>query len=112
LQKNIKVVLFLVDMLIVSVSHSNGRRALRMLGSFSGENEFEEIRIAFRKGGILDSANEVHLETGEDFHVNGEGAFLMRHIKRCAGGKKIICHDRRIIEFAHIFKARELSLAK
>ena len=112
MQKNIKVVVFWVVMFIEAIKHRNGRTALKMLGAFSGENEFEEIQIAFRKGGLLDSADEVHLETGEDFHVNGEGAFLMRHIRRCAGGKKIICHDRRIIEFARIFKPRELSLAK
>lgn len=111
-------------MFIEAIKHNDGRAVLRMLGQFSGKGELREIEFAFRKksvtvnSGLLAEEKEIHLETGRDpetgegFYVNGQGEILMEHIKRCAGRKKIICHDLRITEFAHIFKDREKVPAK
>jgi hypothetical protein len=83
----------------------DGPAILVLSGIFSGEKEeFEEIRDAFRKGGIVDSVNEVHLETTPTFYANGQAAYMAREIKGLCRGRIIICHDPKLSEVAHIFK--------
>ena len=111
-------------MFIESVRHKNGVVALRLLGCLSGVRgkEFQEIQYAFRKksatfdSGLLADEEEIHLETGPDpetgesFHVNGQGEFLMKHIRNCADGKKIICRDPAVVQFAEIFEPEKVPL--